>query len=163
MDDRLTRELLDELLSALERLEAQNLAVLQFLKDQKKGADKLAPYLEQAEKTSSVKWMATRVRMNHLLDAAAKEAEREAEKSLETQTKSAGPPMKAEGNSESEDAKSKEPQAEKSEKVKASENTSEQETLEPASQTGETSSPDKPNTQTATRPSSEKQATESVA
>jgi hypothetical protein len=154
---------LDELLSALERLEAQNLAVLQFIKGQKKSADKLAPYLEQAEKTSSVKWMATRVRMNHLLDAAAKEAEREAEKSVETQRKSAGPPMKAEGNSESEDAKSKKLQAEKSKKVKPSENTSETEMPEPASQIVGTSSADKPSSQTATKPSSEKQATESAA
>jgi hypothetical protein len=109
MDDTLTREMLDEVLSALERLETQNTAVFQFLRDQKKGADKLAPYLEQAEKASSVKWMATRARLNHLLDGAAREAERAAEKSADTQTKSALPAKKVEKDedSRSEDNKSK--------------------------------------------------------
>jgi hypothetical protein len=107
--------------------------------------------------------MATRARLNHLLDAATREEERAAEKSEDGQAKSAEPASEVEENSESEGAKSKEVPAEKSKKVKPSENTSEPETLEPASQTVGTSSPDKPNTQTATRPSSEKQATESVA
>jgi hypothetical protein len=169
MDEKLTRELLDEILSAIEGLEAQNLAVLQFLKDQKKGADKLAPYLEQGGKTSSVKWMATRARLNHLLDAATREAERVAEKSGETQAKSAEPATKVEKNSESKserkDAKSEESPAEKREKVENSENTSEPEIPESASRTGEISSSDKPNTAESTmekqadmKPSSEKQA-----
>lgn len=173
MDEKLTRELLDELLSAIERLEAQNLAVWQFLKGQKKGADKLAPYLEQAEKTSSVKWMAIRARLNHLLDAATREAERAAEKSEDTHAKSAEPAAQVEKNSESKDTKSEESPAEKREKVEGSENTSETKTPEPASRTPEISSSDKPTTaestidkQADTKPSSEKQAdhtTESAA
>jgi hypothetical protein len=176
MDDKLMRELLDELLSALEGLEAQNLAVLEFLKAQKKGADKLAPYLEQAEKTSSVKWMASRARLNHLLDGAAREAERAAEKSAETQVKSAKP-AKVEKSSESEDTKSKEAPSGQREIVEGSEKTSgpgksEDSIREPASRTGESPSSDKPNitestkNQADTKPSGEKQSghtTESAA
>jgi hypothetical protein len=162
MDDKVTRELLDELLSALERLETQNLAVLQFLKDQKKGADKLAPYLEQAEKASGVKWMATRARLNHLLERAAGEAERAAEKSAETQAKSVEPAMKVEENSQSEAAQSREAPPEKPEKVEGSEKTSEPRKPEPAFRTGEISSAEN---QAGTKPSNDKQTdhtTESV-
>src|SRR5437660_12088373 len=100
MNDKLMRELLDELSSALEGLEAQNLAVLEFLKAQKKGADKLAPYLEQAEKTSSVKWMTIRARLKHLLEGAAGEAERAAEKCARRQARSAEPAAEIERSSE---------------------------------------------------------------
>ena len=168
------RELLGELLSALEGLEAQNLAVLEFLKAQEKGADKLAPYLEQAEKTSSVKWMATRARLNHLLDGAAREAERAAEKSAETQVRSAEP-AKVEKSTESEDTNPKESPSEQRKKVEGSE-TSEpgkEETIhKPASRPGEPPSSDKSNTdkstnnQADTKPSGEKQpghATENAA
>jgi hypothetical protein len=124
MDDKLMRELVNELSSALEGLEAQNLAVLEFLKAQKKGADKSAPYFEQPEKTSSVKWMATRARLNHLLDGAAREADR-ADKRAEAQVKSAEPAAKAEKSTESEDTKSKETPSGRGEKVKGSEKTSE--------------------------------------
>ena len=166
MDDKLTREFLDEMLSAFERLEAQNLAVLQFLKAQKKGADKLAPYLEQAEKTSGVKWMATRARLNHLLDAAAREAEQAAEKSTESQKID-----KNEKNSESEKAKSsKEPEGTQ---VQESEDKSETRAAEPVAQTSEVSSGDKPDTGDSTvvnqadaKPSSEepvKHTTENAA
>jgi hypothetical protein len=62
------KELFDELFTLLENLETQNLAVLQFLKDQKVGTDKkLGPYLERAGNASSVKWRAARVRMEYLL------------------------------------------------------------------------------------------------
>lgn len=62
------KEVFDELFTLLENLEAQNLAVLQFLKDQKVGTEKkLAPYLERAGNASSVKWRAARVRMEYLL------------------------------------------------------------------------------------------------
>jgi hypothetical protein len=162
MDERLTRELLDEILSALEGLEAQNLAVLQFLKDQKKGADKLAPYLEQGEKTSSVKWMATRARLNHLLDAATRVAERAAEKSEETQAKSTEPAAKVGKNGESKDAKSEESLADKLEKVEDSENTSEPEIPEPASSNKSNIAESTIDKQADTKPSSEKQAEHST-
>ncbi|SRR6266403_2066336 len=177
MNDKLMRELLDELSSALEGLEAQNLAVLEFLKAQKKGADKLAPYLEQAEKTSSVKWMATRARLNHLLDGAEREAARAAEKSAETPVRSGEPAAKIEKRSESEDTKSKEALSGQREKVESSEKSSEpaksEHTVsEPALQSGKTPSSDSPKTaepsnkQADTKPSDEKksgQPTESAA
>jgi hypothetical protein len=60
---------LNELFSHLEKLETQNEAILQFLKEKKRVTDKqLAPYLEQAGNASSVKWRAARVRINHLLE-----------------------------------------------------------------------------------------------
>src|SRR6266478_147645 len=163
MDDELMRELVGEVLSALEGLEAQNLAVVEFLKAQKKGADKLAPYLEQAERTSSVKWMATRARLNHLLDG----AERAAEKSAETQVKAAEPSAKVEKSGESEETKSKETPAAQREKIEDSEKRSELEKSEgtirdPASPTGKAQSSDKPktaespNSQADAKPSGEK-------
>ena len=150
MDDKLMRELVGEVLSALEGLEAQNLAVLEFLKAQKKGADKLAPYLEQAERTSSVKWMATRARLNHLLDGAEREAERAAEKSAETQVKAAEPSAKVEKSGESEETKSKETPAAQREKIEDSEKRSELtksgDTIGDPASTGKTQSSDKPKT-----------------
>ena len=74
------KEVFDELFTLLENLEAQNLAVLQFLKDQKVGTEKkLAPYLERAGNASSVKWRAARVRMEYLLSPIEKK-EKEQEK-----------------------------------------------------------------------------------
>lgn len=79
------KELFDELFTLLENLETQNLAVLQFLKDQKVGTDKkLAPYLERAGNASSVKWRAARVRMEYLLSPIQKETkDQEKEKAPE--------------------------------------------------------------------------------
>src|SRR5579859_7052502 len=69
MNNEAIKEVLNELFSHLERLETQNEAILQFLKEKKRVTDKqLAPYLEQAGNASSVKWRATRVRIDHLLE-----------------------------------------------------------------------------------------------
>lgn len=69
MNNEAMKEVLNELFSHLERLEAQNEAILQFLKEKKRVTDKqLAPYLEQAGNASSVKWRAARVRIDHLLE-----------------------------------------------------------------------------------------------
>jgi len=68
MDNKAMKEILNELFSHLERLETQNEAILQFLKEKKRVTDKqLAPYLEQAGNASNVKWRAARVRIDHLL------------------------------------------------------------------------------------------------
>jgi hypothetical protein len=68
MNDEAIREVLNELFSHLERLETQNEAILQFLKEKKRVTDKqLAPYLEQAGNAANVKWRAARVRIDHLL------------------------------------------------------------------------------------------------
>src|SRR6476469_1622544 len=69
MNNEAMKEVLNELFSHLERLETQNEAILQFLKEKKRVTDKqLAPYLEQAGNASGVKWRAARVRINHLLE-----------------------------------------------------------------------------------------------
>jgi hypothetical protein len=69
MNKEAMKEVLNELFSHLERLETQNEAILQFLKEKKRVTDKqLAPYLEQAGNASSVKWRAARVRIDHLLE-----------------------------------------------------------------------------------------------
>ena len=68
MNNEAMKEVLNELFSHLERLETQNEAILQFLKEKKRVTDKqLAPYLEQAGNASNVKWRAARVRIDHLL------------------------------------------------------------------------------------------------
>jgi hypothetical protein len=69
MNNEAMKEVLNELFSHLEKLETQNEAILQFLKEKKRVSDKqLAPYLERAGNASSVKWRAARVRINHLLE-----------------------------------------------------------------------------------------------
>lgn len=73
--DAPVKEVLDDLYTLLEALETQNIAILQFLKEQKIAPeDKLQPYLEQAGNASSVKWRAARARMNHLFAPAPKKA-----------------------------------------------------------------------------------------
>lgn len=69
------KEILDELFSLLESLEAQSLALTQFLKDQGIATDKkMAPYLDRAGNASSVKWRAARARMQYLLSPVPKQA-----------------------------------------------------------------------------------------
>jgi hypothetical protein len=64
------KEIFDELFSLLEMLETQNVAILQFLKEEGIATDeKLAPYLDSAAKATSVKWRARRARMEHLFSA----------------------------------------------------------------------------------------------
>jgi len=68
MDDKIAQLILDELFSSLEALETQTTAIVQFLKE-KGGAseEQLAPYLEQAERASSIKRRAARVRIDYLI------------------------------------------------------------------------------------------------
>jgi hypothetical protein len=69
------KEVLDGLFTLLETQETLNAAVLEFLKDQGIASDeKLAPYLERAASSSSVKWRAARARMTYLLAPAPKKA-----------------------------------------------------------------------------------------
>jgi hypothetical protein len=81
MNADLAQELLNELGSSLEDLEARHAALLQFLKD---GGivtdDQLAPYLTQAGKTSNVRWLAARIRLERLFSAERQKEEQLAEK-----------------------------------------------------------------------------------
>src|ERR1700722_14376820 len=81
MNNEAMKEVLNELFSHLEKLETQNEAILQFLKEKKRVTDKqLAPYLEQAGNASNVRWRAARVRIEHLLLGAMKAAEKDSKK-----------------------------------------------------------------------------------
>jgi hypothetical protein len=81
MNAELAQELLNELGSSLEHLETQHAALLQFLKDKGIVAEaEFAPYLDQAGRTSSVRWRAARVRLEHLFSAETLKEERAAEK-----------------------------------------------------------------------------------
>ena len=75
MNIEFLQEMLGALGSSLEKVEANQAALLQFIKD--KGLlseEEFAPYLAQAETTSGVRWRAVRVRLDSLI---AKEQERE--------------------------------------------------------------------------------------
>jgi hypothetical protein len=94
MNNEAMKEILNDLFSHLERLETQSEAVLQFLKEKKRVTDKqLAPYLEQAGNASSVRWRATRVRIEHLLspEHAEKEVKLGKQPELQRDSASVGP------------------------------------------------------------------------
>lgn len=105
MDHAITDEILEELSSALQRVEALSSAVLEFVKD--KGIvkeDELAPYLERASAASSVRWRATRVRLGRLLSGLEKRQEsqeqwKEEEQKSEAE-KASEPKNAAKGESE---------------------------------------------------------------
>src|SRR5215472_7430483 len=72
MDVQVAQELLNELGSSLENLEALQAALMQFLKDKRIVTDEeLAPYLNESGNASSVRWRAAHVRLEHLFSAAA--------------------------------------------------------------------------------------------
>jgi hypothetical protein len=84
MNVSVLHEILNELGSSLEALETQNAALLQFLKDQEiVPDDQLAPYLKDAAETSSVRWLATRVRLEHLIGSEAEPEQRVSQKTQE--------------------------------------------------------------------------------
>jgi len=104
MDEKLA-QVFDDLFPFFEALETQNAALLQFLKDKGIANDQeLRPYLEQAANTSSVRWLAARVRINGLLASHADSGEKVTEK------KSPSPESKPEATKA--EAKSSEPAAE---------------------------------------------------
>jgi len=79
INEEIVQEILHQLFSALEALETQSMATLQFLKD--KGIadeEELRSHVEQAGNASSVRWRAARVRIDHLLASAVKATQQEA-------------------------------------------------------------------------------------
>lgn len=81
MNVDLAQELLNELGSSLESLEKQHGALLQLLKDKDIVTDdQLAPYLTKAGKASNVRWLAARIRLEHLFSGEKQREEQLAEK-----------------------------------------------------------------------------------
>src|ERR1035441_2389517 len=105
MNEDIAQQILREVFSALEAVETQSAGILQFLKD--KGIAKeeeLAPYLEQAGNTSSVRWLAARVRIEYLLSSAMKteeEARKEPSKSAQNSEEPRNPDTEASRKKES--------------------------------------------------------------
>src|SRR3977135_1785017 len=108
------KELFDELFTLLENLEAQNSALLQFLKDRGiVSEEKLTPFLQQAGNASSVKWRAARVRMEYLLTPIEKETLQEKHEMKEAS------PKKEKETAAKESPKEQKPDNEKAEKLAA--------------------------------------------
>ena len=81
MDESAVNEILDEIVSSLEPLEAQNTAILHFLKAKGIATDEdLAPFLEEATNASNVRWRAFRLRTAALISSAMKALEKEAQR-----------------------------------------------------------------------------------
>src|SRR5215510_1481023 len=78
MDEEISNKILHELFPHFEAMETRIDALMQFLKDKGIATDEqLAPYLEEAGKASYVKWLATRLRVEHFLSLLMKEAEKQ--------------------------------------------------------------------------------------
>jgi hypothetical protein len=94
MDSAITDEILEELSSTLQRVEAQSTAVLELIKE--KGIvkeDELAPYLQRANEASSVRWRATRVRIAHLLSGLEKREQQAKDEAKEKDEHKEKPPQ----------------------------------------------------------------------
>ena len=90
MDEQIIQDILTEVFSALEPLDARSAGILQFLKTKGLATEEeLAPFLDQAENASNVRWLAARVRIASLLSSALKPTETQsaAEQSKPTERK----------------------------------------------------------------------------
>ena len=96
MDEALLQEIFEQLFQSLETAETQSAALLQFLKAKGIAKDEdLAPYFEQASKASSVRWVATRARINRLLSAVTKSKEKSPESSEQQPAHSESEPVQS--------------------------------------------------------------------
>ena len=95
MNAHVAKELLNELSASLEALETQNAALLELLKE--KGIvteEELAPYMEQAGNASNVRWLAAKVRLERVFEAAVKEEEKARQAVNESKPKNEAQPDK---------------------------------------------------------------------
>jgi hypothetical protein len=118
MDPNIIEQVLDELFPSLEALEAQNAAILQFLKDKGVAKDEqLAPYLKQAGNASNLRWRVARLRVMSLLSSAIRDAERSVPKERESAPQ---PKADAAGQAQKpvEGPRSKEPELSQAEALK---------------------------------------------
>jgi hypothetical protein len=77
MGEEVVQQIVDEVFSSLEPLDTQGAALLAFLKAKGIASDEeLAPFLKQAGNTSSVRWLAARVRIKSLISSAMKDVEK---------------------------------------------------------------------------------------
>lgn len=77
MNEEVVEQIVDEVFSSLEPLDTQGAALLAFLKAKGIASDEeLAPFLRQAANTSSVRWLAARVRIKSLIASAMKDIEK---------------------------------------------------------------------------------------
>ena len=107
MNAHLAQELLNELGSSLEALETRNTALLQFLKDKGIVTDEeIAPYMDQAGNASSVRWRATRVRLERVFASAA-QAEEKALQAPKAQTPKTPAEQQTSANQQPENATEK--------------------------------------------------------
>jgi len=116
MDEEILKQIFDELLSALEALETQSAAVLQFMKAKGIATDEeLAPFLAAAGNVSNVRWLAVRVRTAALISSALKPAETPVEapapEDLEDEDKAAPAESSGEAADESAQLESERPEA----------------------------------------------------
>jgi hypothetical protein len=109
MNVDLAQELLNELGSSLEHLETQQAALFQFLKDHGVVTDdQFAPYLSQAGKTSSVRWRAARIRLEHLFSGEKSREEEGAEKEQRPPSKGQTPGEQATGQNQEKEGQERE-------------------------------------------------------
>jgi hypothetical protein len=157
MNEDILREALHEMFSSLEAVEAQNAAILSFLKEKGIATDEtLAPHLERAANASNVRWRAARVRIDYLLSSATKSAEQAGEKqSAEKESAQAKASTAPEAKVTANAARSDLPENQTQSATKSTpENTTEEkaQSAEPQSRaepnsTEATANPDKPGTE----------------
>jgi len=74
MIDELAQKIMDEIFPHLETIETRSAAILDLLKDRGIATEQeLAPYLEQAGRASNVRWLTTRLRIEHVLSQVKRE------------------------------------------------------------------------------------------